>query len=129
MFLTRDASRVCGRHLKFSRPSRAGPARFPAGLDRIGNAYRGDRDTILKNVAALREGCRSFGALRRWRRPPTGDFLGASRRIAGRLLREVDRSTGHRTAPKFPQCGIFELLWRAGNAPGSRPYREPCCAP
>ena len=28
------------------------------------------------------------------------------------------------TAPKFPQCGIFELLWRALKRTGRAPYRE-----
>ena len=33
--------------------------------------------------------------------------------FAERLLRETDQINGGiGTAPKFPQCGIFELLWR-----------------
>ena len=46
-------------------------------------------------------------------------------RIAERLLREIDPLNGGiGTAPKFPQCGIFELLWRAWKRTGREPYRE-----
>ncbi len=46
-------------------------------------------------------------------------------RVAERLLREVDPLNGGiGSAPKFPQCGIFELLWRAWKRTGLAPYRE-----
>ena len=45
--------------------------------------------------------------------------------IAERLLREVDQINGGiGTAPKFPQTGIFELLWRAWKRTGQAPYRD-----
>src|SRR6267154_5288077 len=46
-------------------------------------------------------------------------------RIAERLLREIDQLHGGiGTAPKFPQCGILELLWQAWKRTGQPPYRD-----
>ena len=46
-------------------------------------------------------------------------------RIAERLLREVDPLNGGiGTAPKFPQSGIFELLWRAWKRTRQPPYKD-----
>src|SRR5260370_701999 len=51
--------------------------------------------------------------------------IGLFARIAERLLREVDPLNGGiGTAPKFPQAGIFELLWRAWKRTRLKPYRE-----
>ena len=45
--------------------------------------------------------------------------------IAERLLREIDQINGGiGTAPKFPQCGIFELLWRGWKRTRQPPYRD-----
>src|SRR4051794_2050703 len=94
---------------------------FPQVLDAISAAYRQDRDNVMKNVLALRE------ALKRLEQSQPGDG-GAPElfdRIAERLLREVDPlngGIGH--APKFPQCGVFELLWRAWKRTRREPYRE-----
>jgi hypothetical protein len=45
--------------------------------------------------------------------------------IAERLLRETDQINGGiGTAPKFPQCGIFELLWRAWRRTRQPAYRD-----
>ena len=45
--------------------------------------------------------------------------------IAERLLREVDQLHGGiGTAPKFPQTGILEVLWRAWKRSGEAPYRD-----
>ena len=41
------------------------------------------------------------------------------------MLREVDPLNGGiGTAPKFPQCGIFELLWRGWKRTRQTPYRD-----
>jgi uncharacterized protein YyaL (SSP411 family) len=90
-------------------------------LDAISAAYRQDRDNVMKNVVALRE------ALKRLEQPQRGDGVPPEMfdRIAERLLREVDPlngGIGH--APKFPQCGIFELLWRAWKRTRHEPYRQ-----
>jgi len=124
MFLTPDGEPFWGGTY-FPPEPRWGRPGFPQVLAALGNAYRGDRDTVLKNVAALRQGLARLG------QPERGD--GASPevtpalfdRIAERLLREVDPLNGGiGTAPKFPQCGIFELLWRAWKRTRLDPYRE-----
>ena len=124
MFLTPNGEPFWGGTY-FPPEARWGRPGFPQILEAIAKAYREQRDTVLKNVAALREGLSRLGS------PQTGD--GASveislellDRIAERLLREVDPLNGGiGSAPKFPQCGIFELLWRAWKRTGQEPYRE-----
>jgi uncharacterized protein YyaL (SSP411 family) len=109
----------------FPPEPRWGRPGFPQVLAAIGDAYRGNRDTVLKNVVALREGLARLG------RPERGEGTAPdiSRqlldRVAERLLREVDPLNGGiGIAPKFPQCGIFELLWRAWKRTRLEPYRE-----
>jgi uncharacterized protein YyaL (SSP411 family) len=124
MFLTPDGEPFWGGTY-FPPEPRWGRPGFPQVLAAIGGAYRGDRDTVLKNVAALRQGLARLG------RPQHGDggppelSTALFDRIAERLLREVDPLNGGiGTAPKFPQCGIFELLWRAWKRTRLDPYRE-----
>jgi uncharacterized protein YyaL (SSP411 family) len=128
MFLTPDGEPFWGGTY-FPPEPRWGRPSFPQVLTAISTAYRGDRDTIAKNVAALREG------LKKLDRPEPGDAaapnitpeisIGLLDRIAERLLREVDPLNGGiGTAPKFPQCGIFELLWRAWQRTRQPPYRD-----
>jgi uncharacterized protein len=105
----------------FPPEPRWGRPGFPQVLASIGAAYRDKQDDIAKNVAALREGLQRLG------RPQPGDGIAPELfdQIAERLLREVDPLNGGiGTAPKFPQCGIFELLWRAWKRTGRQPYRE-----
>jgi uncharacterized protein len=124
MFLTPEGEPFWGGTY-FPPEPRWGRPGFPQVLAALAKAYRGDRETILKNVAALREG------LARLSRPESGEGVASEisapllDRIAERLLREVDPLNGGiGTAPKFPQCGIFELLWRAWKRTGQTPYRE-----
>ncbi len=124
MFLTPEGEPFWGGTY-FPPEPRWGRPGFPQVLAALGNAYRGDRDTILKNVSALREGLARLG------RPERGDggapdiSAALFDRIAERLLREVDPLNGGiGTAPKFPQSGIFELLWRAWKRTRLDPYRE-----
>src|SRR5215472_14872515 len=87
----------------------------------MSNAYARDRDKVAKNVAVLRD------ALQRLGRPERGGSIAPEQldRIAERLLREVDQIHGGiGTAPKFPQTGILELLWRAWKRTGQAPYRD-----
>ena len=72
-------------------------------------------------------GCRSSRGPRA--AAPQGDVSGIPAelfdRIAERLLREVDPLNGGiGTAPKFPQSGIFELLWRAWKRTRQPPYKD-----
>src|SRR5437763_551941 len=109
----------------FPPEPRWGRPGFPQVLAAIGNAYRGDRDTVLKNVGALREGLAKLGRPQREEAAPPEISTALTDRIAERLLREVDPLNGGiGTAPKSPQSGIFELLWRAWKRTRLDPYRE-----
>ena len=120
MFLTPEGEPFWGGTYYPPEP-RWGRPGFPQVLDAISAAYRQDRDNVMKNVVALRD------ALKRLEQPQRGDGVAPELfdSIAERLLREVDPlngGIGH--APKFPQCGIFELLWRGWKRTRRDPYRE-----
>jgi len=120
MFLTPDGEPFWGGTY-FPPESRWGRPGFPQVLEAMSNAYARDRDKVAKNVAALRE------ALQRLGRPERGDLIAPEQldRIAERLLREVDQLHGGiGTAPKFPQTGVLELLWRAWKRSSQPPYRD-----
>jgi uncharacterized protein YyaL (SSP411 family) len=105
----------------FPPESRWGRPGFPQVLSAIVEAYRNKRDDVTTNVAALAEG------LKRLEQPQSGDGIPPELfdKIAERLLREIDPLNGGiGTAPKFPQCGIFELLWRGWKRSRREPYRE-----
>ncbi len=124
MFLTPEGEPFWGGTY-FPPEPRWGRPGFPQVLAALANAYRGDRDTILKNVAALREGLARLGQPERGEGGAPDVSAALFDRIAERLLREVDPLNGGiGTAPKFPQSGIFELLWRAWKRTRLDPYRE-----
>jgi uncharacterized protein YyaL (SSP411 family) len=105
----------------FPPEQRWGRPGFPQVLNAIVEAYRNKRDDVTTNVAALAEG------LKRLEQPQSGDGIAPELfdKVAERLLREVDPLNGGiGTAPKFPQCGIFELLWRGWKRSRLEPYRE-----
>jgi uncharacterized protein len=120
MFLTPDGEPFWGGTY-FPPEQRWGRPGFPQVLEAMSEAYRQDHDKVLKNVVALRE------ALQRLAQPERGGKIGPELfdRIAERLLREVDQLHGGiGNAPKFPQTGILELLWRAWKRTHQAPYRE-----
>jgi uncharacterized protein len=120
MFLTPDGEPFWGGTY-FPPESRWGRPGFPQVLEAMSNAYAGDRDKVAKNVAVLRE------ALQRLGRPERGGPITPEQLdpIAERLLREVDQIHGGiGTAPKFPQTGVLELLWRAWERSSQAPYRD-----
>ena len=120
MFLTPDGHPFWGGTY-FPPEQRWGRPGFPQVLTAIAAVYRDKREDVAKNVAALRDG------LRRLEQPHAAEGIAPELldRIAERLLREVDPLNGGiGTAPKFPQCGIFELLWRAWKRTGQAPYRD-----
>ena len=105
----------------FPPESRWGRPGFPQVLAAIIEAYRNKREDVATNVAALSEG------LKRLEQPQSGDGIAPELfdKVAERLLREIDPLNGGiGTAPKFPQCGIFELLWRGWKRSRREPYRE-----
>src|SRR5271169_620690 len=120
MFLTPDGEPFWGGTY-FPPDQRWGRPGFPQVLEAISEAYAGKREDVAKNVGVLRE------ALQRLAQPQAGGAILRQQidPIAERLLRETDQIHGGiGTAPKFPQCGIFELLWRAWKRTGQPAYRD-----
>ena len=128
MFLTPDGEPFWGGTY-FPPEPRWGRPSFPQVLMSIAASYRDKREDVAKNVAALREG------LQKLARPEHGGDVAPGSvgeipaelfdRIAERLLREVDPLNGGiGTAPKFPQSGIFELLWRGWKRTRQTPYKD-----
>jgi uncharacterized protein YyaL (SSP411 family) len=120
MFLTPDGEPFWGGTY-FPPEPRWGRPGFPQILAAIAAAYRDKRDDVAKNAAALREGLEKLG------RPTAGEGIAPDLfdRVAERLLREIDPLNGGiGTAPKFPQCGVFELLWRGWKRSRREPFRE-----
>ncbi len=120
MFLTPDGEPFWGGTY-FPPAPRWGRAGFPQLLDAVAEAYAGKREDVAKNVGVLR------AALTRLAQPERGGAITPELldRIAERLLRETDQLYGGiGNAPKFPQCGILELLWRAWKRTRQTPYRE-----
>lgn len=120
MFLSPDGEPFWGGTY-FPPEPRWGRPGFAQVLQAVAQTYRSDPDKVRKNVVALRE------ALQRLGRPEAGEGIDLALfdRISERLLREVDPLNGGiGTAPKFPQCGIFELLWRGWRRTRQPPYRD-----
>jgi hypothetical protein len=120
MFLTPEGEPFWGGTY-FPPEERWGRPGFPQVLEAMSNAYAQDREKVAKNVEALRE------ALQRLGRPERGGAIGRELldKVAERLLRETDQLHGGiGTAPKFPQTGVLELLWRAWKHTGQPPYRD-----
>ncbi len=105
----------------FPPTARYGRPGFPELLHGVAQVYREDPARVTKNVEALREGLNNLAR----QQPGDGIPNELINRIAERLAREVDPFHGGvGTAPKFPQPGIFELLWRAWLRTGNQPYRQ-----
>ncbi|MBV9824787.1 MAG: thioredoxin domain-containing protein [Alphaproteobacteria bacterium] len=120
MFLTPQGEPFWGGTY-FPPEARWGRPGFPQVLAGIANAYRNDTESIGKNVTALRDALQKLG------QPQAGDGISPELydRIAERLLREIDPLNGGiGTAPKFPQCGIFEVLWRGWKRSRRDPFHE-----
>ncbi|HUC70662.1 MAG TPA: thioredoxin domain-containing protein [Stellaceae bacterium] len=120
MFLTPDGEPFWGGTY-FPPEARFGRPGFGQVLEAISEAYRAKREDVAKNVTVLRD------ALQRLAQPQQGGAVGRPQLdpIAERLLRETDQINGGiGTAPKFPQCGIFELLWRAWKRTRQTVYRD-----
>lgn len=89
---------------KFGRPG------FPDVLRAVSNTFADEPDRVQKNVDALRDG------LAQNSQPLGGDTISPELvdQVAQRLVNEIDTFHGGiKGAPKFPQTGIFEQIWRA----------------
>ncbi|HYN38608.1 MAG TPA: thioredoxin domain-containing protein, partial [Rhodospirillales bacterium] len=105
----------------FPPTARWGKPAFADVLKRVSQVYHGEKETIAKNVAALREGLAKLGA------PQPGKGLTPSTLDEGATmaLRLVDPIHGGTAgAPKFPQPVFFRLLWRAWRRTRATMFRE-----
>jgi uncharacterized protein len=120
MFLTPEGEPFWGGTY-FPPEQRWGRPGFVQVLEAMSDAFERNHDKVVKNVVVLRE------ALQKLSRPERGGAIAREQldRIAERLLREVDQLHGGiGSAPKFPQTGILELLWRAWKRTRQAPYRD-----
>jgi hypothetical protein len=120
MFLTPEGEPFWGGTY-FPPSSRWGRPGFPDVLRALSNAYKNDPEKIRTNVKALKDG------LGRLSSPQGGGDVpvALNDQVAERLVREVDPFNGGiGDAPKFPQVGIFELIWRGWRRTKKEPMRE-----
>jgi uncharacterized protein YyaL (SSP411 family) len=110
MFLTPAGEPVWGGTY-FPKEARFGRAAFTDVLREIARLFREEPDRIGKNRDAL------MSRLAEKARPEGKVTVGLAEldRVANGIARAIDTQNGGlRGAPKFPQCALFELLWRAG---------------
>ena len=110
MFLTPAGEPVWGGTY-FPKESRFGRAAFVDVLNEVARLFREEPERILKNRDAL------MARLSEKARPEGKVTVGLREldSVANAVARAIDTTHGGlRGAPKFPQCALFELLWRAG---------------
>ncbi|HUA53374.1 MAG TPA: thioredoxin domain-containing protein [Candidatus Sulfotelmatobacter sp.] len=94
----------------FPPTPRYGRPGFPQVLETIARIYAEERDKVTGNVESLREGLAKLSTTSQ------GGAIAVATldQVAEQLTRSFDSVNGGiGGAPKFPQCGIFELVWRA----------------
>lgn len=111
MFLTPKGEPFWGGTY-FPPESRYGRPGFREVLEKIHEAYTQKPEAVAQNTKML------VGALRNLAKPQSRDRLPLSNdvldQVAGQILGHVDPEHGGiGSAPKFPQTGLFDLLWRA----------------
>ena len=119
MFLTPDGDPFWGGTY-FPPTSRYGRPGFPDVLRAVAAAWADQPDRVRDNVAALRQG------LERHLPPPTASMpIEGLDNAARQVLRAVDTDHGGlQGAPKFPQPGLFDFLWRAYLRTGDAALRD-----
>ena len=95
-------------------PPRAGFGRpgFPDLLEHIDKIYRTEKEKVQSNTGAI------LGALGEMAQPRPGAAPGPEQitALANLMADEVDpRYGGFGSAPKFPQCGVLQLIWAHGS--------------
>jgi uncharacterized protein len=111
MFLNSAGEPVWGGTY-FPKEARYGRAAFVDVLREIARLFREEPERIGQNRDAL------MARLAEKARPSGKVVVGRAEldRVANGVARAIDMTHGGlRGAPKFPQCAIFELLWRAGS--------------
>ncbi|HZP21166.1 MAG TPA: thioredoxin domain-containing protein [Bauldia sp.] len=119
MFLTPDGEPIWGGTY-FPKTARYGRPAFTAILEEVARVFREEPATIAQNRAAI---------LERIRPQPAGQGVAMTRdlldRASARLVGLIDTRHGGTTgAPKFPQAGLLEFLWRAAERTGDTRYRD-----
>jgi uncharacterized protein YyaL (SSP411 family) len=108
MFLTPDGAPFWGGTY-FPPASRWGRPGFPDVLRALSSAYATEPEKVTGNVAALAEAL----AKQSENRPGAGLDRRLLDQVAEQLSGQFDPNWGGlRGAPKFPQPGLLELLWR-----------------
>ena len=111
MFLTSAGEPVWGGTY-FPKTSRYGRPGFVDVCREIARLFRDEPERIARNRTALLDAVRAIPAV-----PPGGVTVGvaeldAAAAAIGRSFDPVNGGLGQ--APKFPQCAMMEMLWRAG---------------
>ncbi|MCF3933982.1 thioredoxin domain-containing protein [Acuticoccus sp. M5D2P5] len=117
MFLTGTGEPFFGGTY-FPKDSRFGRPRFVDVLTAVSDSYRDRTDLIADNVEAIRQ--RSTAIQDPGELPDDAPV-----RAARQLLSLTDPDNGGmRGAPKFPNGGFFELLWRGAARTGEPEFRD-----
>ena len=123
MFLTPDGEAFWGGTY-FPPDERYGRPAFGDVLRRVAQLFHNEPGTIAKNRDALRAGLERLAAPSTRADAPALS-LESLDTIAQQFWRLIDPLNGGLSgAPKFPQTGIFELLWRAYRRTGAPLYRH-----
>jgi uncharacterized protein YyaL (SSP411 family) len=109
MFLTAAGEPFWGGTY-FPPEDRYGRPGFRRVLERISDIYRTEGDKVRSNVDALKNALAQLGENRAGEKRIAPAVI---ERVAQHYLGHVDREHGGLAgAPKFPQCAVFDLLWR-----------------
>ena len=121
MFLTPDGEPFWGGTY-FPPEPRWGRPGFRQVLEAISEAYAAKRADVAQNVGVLarRVAAARPAAIGRARSRGRSSIRSPS----GCCARPIRSMAASATAPKFPQCTIFELLWRAWKRTRQPAYRD-----
>jgi hypothetical protein len=118
MFLTPAGEPIWGGTY-FPNSSRYGKPAFVDVLREIARLFRDEPDKIEQNRAALMARLAAAAHPAGTATIGIAELDNAARQLGG-IIDPVNGGT--RGAPKFPQAGLFELLWRAGLRTGEARY-------
>jgi hypothetical protein len=115
MFLTPEGEPFWGGTY-FPPEDRYGRPGFRRVLERISDIYKSEGEKVRSNVDALKSALTQLGENKRGEKRIAPAVI---ERVAQHYLGHVDREHGGLAgAPKFPQCAVFELLWRQAKRTG-----------
>ena len=120
MFLTPQGDPFWGGTY-FPPTQRYGRPGFADVLSKIAQIYHQEPEKIRRNTTNIRK------VLTKNTEPKKGDLIDISHidTIVERIIRHVDPLYGGLgTAPKFPHCPIFDLLWRAWRRTQRKPFKQ-----